>query len=124
MRKMFAAVGVLSVLVAILATVAGVRAHLVHELRKPLLAQLGQPERVQFRNETYLGNCTAAGVTLCGEIGVLGAKHSDGGYQWFSVANGVFIENESLRRQFNEAGIKRCHSDSKPAGAPWWWLHW
>jgi len=89
-----------------------------------LLAELGQPQTIQFRNEVYFGNWTVSGGRLCGEVALPGLKGTDSGYQWFSVADGVFIENESLRRQFNEAGIERCQSDGRPAGTPWWWLNW
>lgn len=121
MRKISLTLGALAIAAFILA---GYRVHLVHELRKPLLVELGQPRAVQFRNEIYLGNWSVSGGTLCGEVALPGAKGSGGGYQWFSVAHGVFVENESLRKQFNEAGIKRCNFEGRPAGTPWWWLHW
>ncbi len=114
----------LGVLVLVATAITGYRVHLIHELREPLLAKLGQPQAAQFRNEIYFGDWTVAGGTLCGEVAAHGVKGTGGGFQWFSVANGVFVEDASLRRQFDEAGINRCNADGRPANTPWCWLHW
>lgn len=105
-------------------SVAVYRTLLVRQLRVQVLARLDNPAKAEFRNEVYLGNWTAIGGTLCGQVNVPEHKGGTEGFQWFSVANGVFIENENLRRQFDAAGIKRCRNDAKPSGTPWWWMHW
>ncbi|MFN9471403.1 hypothetical protein [Acidovorax sp.] len=105
-------------------SVALYRTLLVRELRAQVLAQLNNPPSVEFRNEVYLGNWTVSGGTLCGQVDVPGHEGGTEGFQWFSVAKGVFIENENLRRQFDAAGIKRCSRDGKPPGTPWWWMYW
>ena len=106
-----------------LLAVTGYRTLLVHELREPVLTRLGDPKSVDFKGEVYLGNWTAAGGTLCGEVSAADAGKRTEGYQWFAAADGVFIENNDLRRQFDQAGIKRCTGD-RPPNTPWWWLHW
>lgn len=77
MRKVLAAVAVVGLIVA---SVFGWRAYLVHELRKPVLAQLSDPDSAIFRNE-YLpygwSEWRVAGNILCGEIN---AKNKMGGY--------------------------------------------
>lgn len=105
-------------------SVAVYRALLVRELREQVLARLDSPAKAEFRSEVYLGNWTASGGTLCGQVNVSEHKGGTEGFQWFSVADGVFIENENLRRQFDAAGIKRCRDDGKPPGTPWWWMYW
>ena len=107
-----------------MAAIAGYRVHLVHQLRQPMLAKLGDPTAAEFRNEIYLGDWTVEGGSLCGQVSVRSSPGGTEGFQWFSVDQGVFIETEDLRRQFNIAGIRRCSGDGKPPGTPWWWMYW
>jgi hypothetical protein len=107
-----------------LCVIAAHRAFLVSQLRQPVLEALNNPRDAEFRNEIYLGDWTAVGGTLCGEVSVPADASTSQGYQLFSVSRGVFIENDDLRRQFDQAGISRCKRTGKPAGTPWWWLYW
>lgn len=97
---------------------------LVRGLRKPRLAHLENPEAPEFKNEVYSGDGTIAGGALCGQASVARPVRGTEGFQWFSVSNGVFIENDVLRRQFDGAGIKRCDFAERPPEAPWSWLVW
>lgn len=97
------------------------RTYLVSELRKPVLASLGNPKSPVFKNELYVGNWTTEGI-LCGQVE---AGPRTKGFQWYAVANGkVFIENEDIRRQLDDAGIRRCTESAAANDVPWWWLEW
>lgn len=111
-------------IVLAISAIAGYRVHLVSQLREPMLAKLNYPEAPEFRNEIYLGDWTVTGGTLCGQVSASSLRAKTEGFQWFSVADGVFIETEDLRRQFDAAGIRRCAKDGKPPGTPWWWMYW
>ena len=77
MRKIVIALAIVGVIVA---GVFGWRAYLVHELRKPVLAELNDPDSAKFRNERLLFGWSAWTVKsniLCGEVN---AKNRMGGY--------------------------------------------
>ena len=97
----------------------GARAWLIHELRKPILAQLNDPDSAQFRAERVYGNWTPAGSALCGEVN---AKNAMGGYVGYApfeagVAQGSIERPEDL--------LKACEfePDAKAQSA-WWHLRW
>nr|WP_182312078.1 hypothetical protein [Comamonas testosteroni] len=77
MRKILVGLAIAGVIVV---GVFGWRSYLVHELRKPVLAELSDPESAKFRNEWLLfgwNEWTVKGNILCGEVN---AKNRMGGY--------------------------------------------
>lgn len=77
MRKSLVVLAVLGVIVV---GVFGWRAHIINELRKPVLERLNDPDSAQFRNEWLLfgwSEWTVKGNILCGEVN---AKNQMGGY--------------------------------------------
>lgn len=99
MRKVFAALAIVGVIVA---GAFAWRAHIVNELRKPVLERLSDPDSAKFRNEwlaTGWSAWRAESSILCGEVN---AKNRMGGYvgyvKFSSVAGGndVDIGNDEL----------------------------
>lgn len=78
MRKFFTAIVVLA---ALAGAVFAYRAYLISELRKPVIAQLSDPESAQFRNERLVGEWTVISSILCGEVN---SKNKLGGYTGFA----------------------------------------
>lgn len=74
MKKVWIALAIVGVIVA---GVFGWRAYLVHELRKPVLAKLNDPDSAKFRNEALSLGWTVRSALLCGEVN---AKNRMGGY--------------------------------------------
>lgn len=77
MRKVFATLAIVGVIVA---GVFAWRAHIINELRKPVLERLSDPDSAKFRNEWLLFGWSEWGVKgniLCGEVN---AKNHMGGY--------------------------------------------
>ncbi|WP_159917874.1 hypothetical protein [Pantoea sp. 18069] len=86
MRKIAMA---LAVVVLIVAGVFAWRAYLVHELRKPVRAELNDPDSALFRNERLLfgwSEWTVKGNVLCGEVN---AKNKMGGYVGYAKFSSV-----------------------------------
>ena len=99
MRKVIAALAIVGVCAV---GVFGWRAYLVHELRKPVLQRLSDPDSAQFRNERLVTGWSGWQVEssiLCGEVN---AKNRMGGYvgyvKFSSVAGGhdVDIANDDI----------------------------
>ena len=101
MRKVFAALAIVGVSVA---GVFGWRAYLVHELRKPVLAELNDPDSAKFRNERLLFGWSAWRVKsniLCGEINAKNRMGGYVGYVKFQSTAGMYVDiaNDELGRR-------------------------
>lgn len=107
----------------VLCALFGYRAYLVHELQKPLLLKISSKSSPEFRNVQYFGDWTVSGGGLCGEVFVPSVRGTGGGFERFIVKKGVYLENESLRSQFLEAGIRGC-APHESWEAKWWWLQY
>lgn len=99
MRKILAALAIVGVIIA---GAFAWRAHIVNELRKPVLERLSDPDSAKFRNEWLASGWTAWRTEtsiLCGEVN---AKNRMGGYvgyvKFSSVAGGkdVDLGNDEL----------------------------
>ena len=89
MRKTIAALAIIAVIVA---GVFGWRAYLVHELRKPVLAELNDPDSAKFRNEWIASGWTVwfvKGSILCGEVNAKNRMGGYVGYVKFSTLDGM-----------------------------------
>lgn len=115
---------VVGLAVALAAGVYGYRAYLISELRKPLLAQLFDPDSAQFRNEVLYSNWTTDGSAMCGEVN---AKNQAGGYVGFQpfqvvAGGGAEIEsNEVLSKYRHLIGRQKCPFEED---ARWWDIRW
>lgn len=69
-------IGLVAVVLIAVAAAYGWRWHLISELRKPILAELNDPDSALFRDESYGGKWFGRPV-LCGEIN---SKNKMGGY--------------------------------------------
>lgn len=74
MRKFMLVIGIA---VSLLVIGLAYRYYLVVELRKPVLADLTDPDSAIFRNERIAGNWLPSGSMLCNEVN---AKNRMGGY--------------------------------------------
>lgn len=112
---------VVAVCLAFIAVLAGWRGYLVQTLRAPVLAQLNDPDSAQFRNLKYVGNWTAKGGLLCGQVNAKNAMGGYVGYSWFEASlKSVSIEDAEVKSLFDKSGLIRCdYSDS----IKWWWLN-
>ena len=93
MRKILAALAIVGVIIA---GAFAWRAHIVNELRKPVLERLSDPDSAKFRNEWLASGWTAWRTEtsiLCGEVN---AKNRMGGYvgyvKFSSVAGGKDVD--------------------------------
>lgn len=116
MRKFFTAIVVLA---ALAGAVFAYRAYLISELRKPVLAQLSDPESAQFRNERVIGNWRFAGTVLCGDVN---AKNKMGGYAGFSPFE-AGVNGASVGKDGDILPPCDFEKDLR-ATAPWWWMTW
>ena len=92
MRKSVVALAVVGVIVA---GAFGWRAYLVHELRKPVLAELNDPDSAKFRNERLLSGWsewTVKGSVLCGEVNAKNRMGGYAGYVKFSSFAGIHAD--------------------------------
>lgn len=122
-KKIWLGLAWLAVLVG---AVFGYRAFLIHEMRKPILAQMVDPDSAQFRDERYFGDWTGRNGILCGQVN---AKNKMGGYvgfRWFtSTSEQGKVEDEAMRAVFDAAGRKRCeYGEMMNDHASWWWLRY
>lgn len=74
MRKLTIA---MTIAISLLAVSFAYRYYLITELRKPVLAELSDPDSALFRNERIGGNWLVTGSILCGEVN---SKNRMGGY--------------------------------------------
>jgi hypothetical protein len=74
MRKLMSLLAVFGIAAAAFFTY---RFYLIDQLRKPVLAQLKDPDSAIFRNERIIGTWISKKAILCGEVN---AKNSMGGY--------------------------------------------
>jgi hypothetical protein len=95
------------------------RAYLVHELRKPVLAKLTDPDSALFQNERFIGPWMPSDGVLCGEVN---AKNRMGGYVGYSrfVSTPRLASVDTDGNRFTSAN---CDPSKMPA-VPWWWLRW
>lgn len=117
MKKIVLAVVVIAVLAAV--ALFGYRAHLIDELRKPVLAQLNDPDSAQFRNERAIGDWTLDGTVLCGEVNT---KNRMGGYVGYTPYEAGKSSASIIR-----AGsiVPACDFEKELLdSAKWWWLRW
>lgn len=92
MRKVLMALAVVGVIVA---GVFGWRAYLFHELRKPVLERLTDPDSALFRNERLLfgwSEWTVMGNILCGEVNAKNKMGGYGGYVKFASNAGMNVD--------------------------------
>lgn len=113
--------GLLVLLVALAAVVVGWRSYLVHELRKPVLAELSDPDSALFRDEAYYGPWTLGSGVLCGEVNAkngFGAYSGYTGFESFDTKTAI-IQSGALK------GLKVGSCDQvEPSKLPWWWIRW
>ncbi|EPD35472.1 hypothetical protein EZI45_19130 [Delftia tsuruhatensis] len=80
--------------------------YLVHQHRKPVLAELKDPDSAQFRNERLVRKAgfTLEGTILCGEVNAKNEMGGFAGYKPFaSAANGrAEIGSDAVDRKFVE----------------------
>jgi len=69
----------------LVAAAGGWRWHLIGELRKPILAELNDPDSAVFRNETLLSPWAVSNSILCGEVNVRNKMGGYAGYARFYV---------------------------------------
>jgi hypothetical protein len=109
---------VAAVLAGVMAATYSYRAYLIHELRKPVLAKLSDPDSAQFKDEHYFGNWTTKDAILCGRIN---AKNMMGGYVGYrpfaAFETTAFIGDGDILDESTEA---MCEVQGNPR--PWWWL--
>lgn len=110
---------VVGVLVLLMAGLWGYRAYLVHELRKPVLAELSDPDSAQFRGEKVIGPWTVDGSTLCGE---LNAKNRMGGYVGYAKFYSAY--GGEIRDVGDKIGTHDIFCEQFKDDLPWWWLRW
>jgi hypothetical protein len=113
---------VLWVLVIVLSSVIAYRYYLVHELRKPVLAELNDPESAQFRNERVFSNWTVSGGALCGEINARNRMGGFVGFNEFTVVAGLAMIDDENTKQYR-AATGRGGCDFKSI-TPWWHISW
>lgn len=119
MRKFWPVAGVLVVLAV---AVLGYRAYLIHEMRKPILAMMGDPDSAKFRSERYFGDWTGRNGILCGEVNAKNRMGGYVGYQWFkSTSERGQVEPDYEKVQNDTAGRDRCDFGGLEI-AKWWWL--
>lgn len=91
MRKSLVALAVLGVIVV---GVFGWRAHIINELRKPVLERLNDPDSAQFRNEWLLfgwSSWSPDANVLCGEVNAKNRMGGYTGYVKFSSNSGIDV---------------------------------
>lgn len=91
MRKVFAALAIVGVIVA---GAFAWRAHIVNELRKPVLERLSDPDSAKFRNEWLLfgwSEWSVKGNILCGEVNAKNRMGGYTGYVKFSSNSGIDV---------------------------------
>lgn len=119
-RSVLIVVGLVALLVA---GVFAYRAYLLHEMRKPVLAQLADPESAQFRNERLFSDWSVSGSAMCGEVN---AKNRMGGYTGFKTFNalpGTAVIEADLEKEARlkfGGGHDPCAFAQSPN--PWWHL--
>ena len=108
--------------ILLVAVVFGWRAYLIQELRKPVLAQLSDPEAAQFKDERLFGDWTLQGGALCGSVN---AKNRLGGYVGFRAFKAfpglAEVETEFSESFKRDAGLSLCGFERV---APWWHMRW
>lgn len=121
-RSVLVTATVLGCIASVATGAAGYRQYLVSELRKPVLAQLSDPDSAVFKDEKYVGNWTVSGGYLCGRVNAKNKMGGYVGYRWFDGdATDAIIETEFVQEVFDKKGVDRC-GDDLSKGAPWWWL--
>ncbi|WP_417283756.1 hypothetical protein [Comamonas sp.] len=113
MRNLLAVLVVVGMMVA---TIFGVRNHLIGELRKPVLSQLNDPDSALFRNEVIRGPWKAADSTLCGELNARNKMGGYVGYKKFYVALGDIVDIDADPKMYEIM----CEKFDEIQ--PWWWL--
>lgn len=96
------------------------RWHLIQELRKPVLAELSDPDSAKFRNEKFVGPWAFAHGNLCGEVNAKNRMGGYVGYKGFTVMGFPYMEGEESAMVFDDNHL--C--DAADLDLPWWWLRW
>ncbi|MCR4158836.1 hypothetical protein NUK34_08220 [Kerstersia gyiorum] len=93
------------------------RWYLIKEMRKPVLAELRDPDSAKFRDERFVGPWMVTDdAILCGE---LNAKNGMGGY----IGYGKFEVYDRWKTALNPSvGMTLCEAMEEKK--PWWWLRW
>lgn len=119
MRK---AAFLIALVIVLTGGVFGYREYLIHQLRKPVLAELSDPDSALFKNERVFGNWSEASSILCGQINAKNKMGGYTGYNWFESSLGQgHIESELLKETLDKADFNRCNYDSNPP-LPWWYM--
>ena len=106
-------------LVIVFAGAYGYRWYLVSELRKPVLAELNDPDSAKFRNERLLSPWTVSNSILCGEMNT---RNGMGGYVGFSPFYVDTLGERPIVEVGNETAKSWCEIEEDDSA--WWWLRW
>jgi hypothetical protein len=113
MRKVVLGVAVL--LAVLVAGVFGYRAYLISELRKPVLAELNDPDSAVFRREEVVGPWALSKTVLCGEVNAKNRMGGFVGYRQFSATSDDAIVFDAA---LDSGGCGFEDDDT----VKWWWL--
>lgn len=118
--------GIVLIVVVAVAGAYGWRWYLIQELRKPILAELTDPDSAKFRNEKLVSPWTLEESTLCGEVN---ARNKMGGYVGYvpftvDIYNGAALSvgGDKFTDEYNKALAATC--DPLEDWPLWWWIRW
>lgn len=121
-------IGFVVVALAAFAAAYGWRWQLISELRKPILAELNDPDSAVFRSESVVGPWVPSEVIYCGEIN---ARNRMGGYvgyvRFFSwpARDGVKEAVHEIESDKHSAEwIRKICDDLRHTESSWWWIRW
>lgn len=116
MKKVFLSVLLLVLVVA--GSAFAWRWQMIQELRKPLLADLTDPDSAMFRNEMVVSPWDSSDVMYCGEFNAKNQMGGYAGYKSFQVNSGNDRRPEPLVIWW--ASLCEDYKDE----AAWWWVKW
>jgi hypothetical protein len=111
------AIGCVAALLVAIAALFSWRGYMIHELKKPILAQMKDPESARFQNVEYLGPWSIEEGTLCGEVNMKNAMGGYVGYTRFHSAYGGSVALIGGDDKMQDIMCKDFKDD-----IPWWWL--
>lgn len=89
MRKFMSLLAVFGIAAAAFFTY---RFYLIDQLRKPVLAELKDPDSAVFRNERIIGTWIPKQAILCGEVNAKNTMGGYVGYKPFTSFGGVYAD--------------------------------
>lgn len=99
------------------------RGYLIHELRKPVIAHLNDPDSAQFRDEKLFSGWTIEQSALCGEVNAKNRMGGYVGYAPFTVVAGIAHISDAFESDFKRlSGLPICSLEQTPL--PWWHIRW